>query len=294
LNEGKSVPVLVVSGFLGSGKTTLVRRLLADAQANGVRVAVVSNEFGKLGIDSALLGMLDEDYVELRGGCVCCKLSDQLVDTLQMLRERADPDQIVVETSGVALPYDTQLNFWRDPVRAWISDDVAVVMVNAEQLLAEREIEGTFEQQVTSADLLLLNQLDRVPEADWDALEARLREIEPEAPILRAVHGDVAPELLFPPDPRELRARRRAAAASASPHTHERFVAEEIAVPAGTQPDALRVQLAALGALRVKGFVESPDGVRAVQGVGPRIDIEPPQAPPPAELVGRLVVIRRA
>ena len=147
---------------------------------------------------------------------------------------------------------------------------------------------------MTSADLLLLNQLDRVPEADWDALEARLREIEPEAPILRAVHGDVDPELLFPPDPRELRARRRAAAASASPHTHERFVAEEIAVPAGTQPDALRAQLAALGALRVKGFVETSEGVRAVQGVGSRIDIEPPQVQPPAELVGHLVVIRRA
>ena len=82
-----SVPVLVVSGFLGSGKTTLVRRLLANAQATGVRVAVVSNEFGELGIDAALLGTLDEDYVELRGGCVCCKLSDQLVDTLQMLRD---------------------------------------------------------------------------------------------------------------------------------------------------------------------------------------------------------------
>ena len=293
MNQGRPVPVLVVSGFLGSGKTTLVRRLLADAQANGVRVAVVSNEFGELGIDAALLGTLDEDYVELRGGCVCCKLSDQLVDTLQMLRERADPDRIVVETSGVALPYDTQLNFWRDPLRTWIADDAAVVVVNAEQLRSGRDIEGTFEQQVTSADLLLLNQIDRVPEADWDSLEARLRELEPEAPILRAVHGEVDLELLFPPDPHELRARRRAAAAPASPHTHERFHAEEIAIPAGMQPDALRAQLEALGALRVKGFVELPEGLRAVQGVGSRIDIEPPQTQPPAELVGRLVVIRR-
>ncbi|MEE2677423.1 MAG: GTP-binding protein [Myxococcota bacterium] len=289
-----SVPVLVVSGFLGSGKTTLVRKLLADAQANGVRVAVVSNEFGELGIDAALLGTLDDDYVELRGGCVCCKLSDQLVDTLEMLRERANPDRIVVETSGVALPYDTQLNFWRDPVRAWISDDVAVVVVNAEQLHAGRELEGTFEQQVTSADLLVLNQVDRVPEGVRDDLEARLRAIEPEAPILRAVHGDVDPGLLFPPDPNALRARRREAAAPAPPHTHERFAAEEIAVPDGAEPDALRERLAALGALRVKGFVALRDGVRAVQGVGSRIDIEPPQEPPPAELVGRLVVIRRA
>ena len=286
--------MLVVAGFLGSGKTTLVRRLLANAQVNGVRVAVISNEFGELGIDAALMGTLDEDYVELRGGCVCCKLSDQLVETLQMLRERADPDRIVVETSGVALPYDTQLNFWRDPVRAWIDDDVAVVVVNAAQLHAGRDIEGTFEQQVTSADLLLLNQIDCVPKSEWDVLESRLREIEPEAPILRAVHGDVDPELLFPPDPGALRARRRAAAVPAPPHTHERFHADEIAVPPGTAPDALREQLAALGALRVKGFVQPPDGVCAVQGVGSRIDIESPRVPPPVELVGRLVVIRRA
>ncbi|NIV48374.1 MAG: hypothetical protein GWN46_17030, partial [Gammaproteobacteria bacterium] len=84
-----------------------------------------------------------------------CKLSDQLVDTLQMLRERTDPDRVVIETSGVALPYDTQLDFRREPVRGWIAGDVAVVVVNAEQLAAGRDLEGTFEQQVSSADLLL-------------------------------------------------------------------------------------------------------------------------------------------
>jgi cobalamin biosynthesis protein CobW len=291
----RRIPALVVSGFLGSGKTTLVRRLLADAQAQGVRVALVSNEFGELGIDAALLGRMQDDYVELRGGCVCCKLSDQLVDTLEMLRRRVDPDRVIVETSGVALPYDTQLNFWREPVAGWIADDVAVVVVNAEQLAAERELEGTFEQQVSSADLLVLNQLDRVGESAIPRLEARLREIEPDAPILRAVHADVDPRLLFPPDPAGRRAQRREGAGEArADHHHERFEAEEIAVGPEIEADALVARLRAISALRVKGFVRTSDGVRVVQGVGPRIELAAPDAEPREELVGRLVVIRRA
>jgi G3E family GTPase len=293
----RRIPALVVSGFLGSGKTTLVRRLLADAQAQGVRVALVSNEFGELGIDAALLGRMQDDYVELRGGCVCCKLSDQLVETLEMLRRRVDPDRVIVETSGVALPYDTQLNFWREPVAGWISDDVAVVVVNAEQLASGRELEGTFEQQVSSADLLVLNQLDRVAVEDLPRLEARLRESEPEAPILRAVQADVDPRLLFPPDPQGRRALRREEAAAAGAHAehhHERFEAEELCVEPGVDPEALVARLRATGALRVKGFARTREGVRVVQGVGPRIELAMPDAAPPEALVGRPVVIRRA
>ena len=147
---------------------------------------------------------------------------------------------------------------------------------------------------MSSADLLVLNKLDLVPEAEHDALEAALRELEPEAPILRAEHADVDPRLLFPPDPAGLRARRRAAAEAPPAHSHERFAAEEIAVAPGTPETVLRERLAGLGALRVKGFVELAEGVRAVQGVGPRIDVEPPHTPPAPELLGRLVVIRRA
>src|SRR5919108_5791613 len=99
----KRIPVLVISGFLGSGKTTLVSYLLKEAQAKGMRIAIVSNEFGALGIDQALLAQGGAAYVELEGGCVCCQLSDELVNTLQMLWERVGPDGIIVETSGVAL-----------------------------------------------------------------------------------------------------------------------------------------------------------------------------------------------
>ncbi len=179
MSANSRVPVVVVSGFLGSGKTTLVRHLLAAAQRSGRRAAVVSNEFGELGIDGALLNRAGDDYVELSGGCVCCRLSDELVETLQMLRERANPDLVIIETSGVALPFDVQLNFWREPIADWIETDVTVIVVNAEQLANGRDLDGTFAQQVSSADLLLLNKLDLVAAQAIPELEAALREIEP-------------------------------------------------------------------------------------------------------------------
>ena len=136
------IPALVVSGFLGSGKTTLVRHVLAESQRQGQRVAVISNEFGELGIDQALLGQWDEAYAEIGGGCVCCRLSDELVDTLQMLWERVRPDRVIVETSGVALPFDVQMNFWREPVSEWVDDDVAVVVVAADQVAEGRDLDS--------------------------------------------------------------------------------------------------------------------------------------------------------
>jgi len=302
------VPVVLVSGFLGSGKTTLVRFLLADARRRGLRVAVVSNELGELGIDRALLAGAGDEAIELAGGCICCRLSDRFVETLEQLRERVRPQRVIVETSGVALPYETQLQLWREPVSRWVGDDVAVVVVNAEELaaglaqeresgvagepFAKSERSDVFAQQVSSADLIVLNQLDRVRAADVPLLEARLRALEPEAPIVRAVHARVAPELLFPPDPTGRRAARREQAEAPPPHAHNAFVSEEIALEPGLAGVELRERLRRLGALRIKGFVDTREGVRAVQGVGPRIDLVVPDAEPPRELVNRAVVIR--
>jgi cobalamin biosynthesis protein CobW len=294
LPTDKRIPVLVVSGFLGSGKTTLVGYLLKAAQAKGVRIAVVSNEFGALGVDQALLGQGGEAYVELEGGCVCCQLSDALVNTLQTLWERVRPDGVIVETSGVALPFDTQLQVWREPVCRWVDDDMAVVVVNAEQLFERRDLEGPFEDQVSSADLLLLNKIDLVPQESLGQLEALLHHMAPDTPVVRSIHGQVDPSLLFPPALRGPRALRRTAGAQPTPHLHESFLADELAVEDGIAPQVLAARLQHLGMLRGKGFVQTSHGLRLVQGVGRRVELSEPPSPPPAALVGRVVIIARA
>ena len=291
------IPALVVSGFLGSGKTTLVRHLLESAQRDGIRVAIVSNEIGELGVDRALLGGGGEAFVELEGGCVCCELSDDLVRTMQQLYEQVRPDRIVIETSGAALPFDTQLNFWREPVSEWVGDDMAVVVVNAEQIHEGRDLEGTFEDQVHSADLLVLNKLDLVATEQHAAIEARLRSLEDEAPIVRAVQGRVETALLFPPD-------REAPDRNASPprhsdleheHYHDQFATDIWTVPAGTTRESLESRLRSDDTLlRAKGFVELDGVLHLVQLVGRRLEIEPSEPLAETPAAGKLVLISRA
>jgi len=288
----RKIPALVLSGFLGSGKTTVVQRLLADAAARGIRVALISNELGELGIDRALLGKGGQSYVELEGGCVCCELSDDLLETLVELRREVDPDRFVIETSGVALPYDTQLNFWREPACDFIGDDMAVVVVNAEQIAEGRDLEGTFVDQVQSADLMILNKVDLVPEADWAEIEARLRSIEPEAPLVRAIRGDVDLDLLFPPDIGEL--DRRGPAPESTPHHHEQFETSEWNPEPGISCAAIEAHLSSADLLRAKGFAQTDEGPRLVQVVGRRVEISLPDPAPPDALLGRIVLIRRA
>ena len=286
------IPALVISGFLGSGKTSLVRHLLAEAKREGQRLAVISNEFGALGIDRELLGAGGEAFVELEGGCVCCELSNDLIETLQRLYEEVSPDRIVVETSGGALPFDTQLNFWREPVCNWIGDDMAVVVVDASQLDAARSLDATFVDQIGSADLLVLNQIDRLEAQALERAAARLQALEPDTPVVRAEFGRIDSRLLFPPErlPRD----RGGPAPAARPHVHEDFACDVIELERGLPPHAVEARLLRPGLLRAKGFVETTRGLELVQVVGRRIEWCAAETPADPALLQRVVRIWRA
>jgi G3E family GTPase len=287
------IPALIVGGFLGSGKTTLVAHLLARAQAEGVRLAIVSNEFGDTGIDRALLDAGQDGFVELDGGCVCCRLSDVLSETLEQILLEVRPDRLVLETSGVALPGEVVVQFWRPPLRELVRDEVVVIVVDAARLAEDPELDETFFEQIEAADLLLLNKCDLVPEHQLDAAEARLREMSGGQPVIRTVHAEVDPGLLYPPDPDGVRTTRRDPDAQPRPHSHQSFDTTELRWEGVVEPSEALARVAATGAIRAKGFVRTPDGVRVLQGVGPRIQLTEPRVPPPEALIGRVVVIHR-
>ena len=285
----RPIPALVVSGFLGSGKTTLVRQLLDHAQRTGARVAFVSNELGELGVDQAMLGGGQEAFVELVGGCVCCALNDDLYDTLIMLKEKVDPDRIVIETSGVAIPHDVQITFYQPPIRDWISEEAVVVVVNAEQMLEGRDLGQTFTEQLESADLVVLHKIDLVAPEVLPELGVLIERINPGVAVVSASHGRVDPRLLLAErGPREVEPEH-----GEHDHHHEAFEACEIQVPPGLSAAEVERLLRAEGALRTKGFVQLDSGPHLVQGVGRRIELVPPSAPVAADRIGRVVVIRR-
>jgi len=285
-----AVPVLVVSGFLGSGKTTLVRRLLDAAQAAGERVAFVSNELGELGVDEALLGGGEERFVELAGGCVCCALNDELFETLVALKEAVDPDRVVIETSGVALPADVQIVLFGPGVAEWVSEEAVVTVVDSDRLHVGDEVDETFVEQVEAADLVVLHKVDLVPASAIPTLRAQVEEWNPGVPTVVATHGRVDPRVLLSapvsgrvPPPHDHHAHA---------HLHEVYETERVLPPA-TDATSLASWAGDLGALRVKGFVRHEDQILVVQGVGRRVEVRPHEGAVPEELIGEVVVIRR-
>lgn len=220
------LPVTVVTGFLGAGKSTLLRRLLLDS---GLRLAVLVNEFGEVGIDGDLIrscGFCPEEelegrVVELANGCLCCTVQDEFLPTMQLLLQRADQlDGIVVETSGLALPLPLVQAFGWPEIRTRTRVSGVVTVVDGEALAAGSvvgdrsaleaqrqadpsldhlsDIEDLFGDQLEAADLVLLSRADRLSADQIEALTAQLQhQARPGVAVLPMQRGAVPAALLF-------------------------------------------------------------------------------------------------
>ena len=307
MNSLTKTPCTIITGFLGAGKTTLVRHLLENAE--GKRLAVLVNEFGDLGFDGEFLkgcgisGCTEEDVVELPNGCICCTVADDFVPALEKLLNRADPPQhILIETSGLALPKPLVQAFNWPAIRARVTVDGVIAVVDGpavaegqfaddpEALAAQRAqdasvehdnpLEEVFEDQILCADLILLNKSDLIDTATRERVKGEIAAHLPKAiKIVETRHGTIEPALIL-----GLSAAAEADLASrpshhgdGEDHEHDDFDSVALALPDGLAPDTLSARLGkaaeAQGVLRLKGFAAVPGKPMrlVVQGVGRRV-----------------------
>ncbi len=192
------LPVTIITGFLGSGKTTLLNHILTNQQ--GVKTAVLVNEFGEIGIDNELIVTTDEDnsMIELSNGCICCTINEDLQNAVYKILERDDKiDYLVVETTGLADPLPVALTFLGSELRDLTRLDSIVTVVDSENFSVDLFNSEVAYNQIAYGDIILLNKSDLVDEADLDALEVRVRDIKEGARILRTTKGNLPLSLLL-------------------------------------------------------------------------------------------------
>ncbi|MEQ1653911.1 MAG: cobalamin biosynthesis protein CobW [Hyphomicrobium sp.] len=218
-------PVTVITGFLGSGKTTLIRHLMANP--NGLKLAVLVNEFGSVGVDGDILRSCadancpEENIVELANGCICCTVADDFIPTIEKLLSRASkPDHILIETSGLALPKPLLKAFDWPAIRSRITVDGVIALADAEavaagrfapdpaaverQRLADESLDHdtplgeVFEDQIACADVILLTKADLAGEAGLAAARVAIAAEAPRPlPMLAVTDGIIDPQLIL-------------------------------------------------------------------------------------------------
>ncbi|HEX4421628.1 MAG TPA: GTP-binding protein [Kofleriaceae bacterium] len=322
------VPLVVVTGFLGAGKTTLVNRLLARRQQaeqagrlSAGKLGVIVNELGEVGIDGSLLGGEATRQVELPGGCVCCALGDELGTTLlELVARNPELEAIVLETTGVAEPLPITWAVARPPVASRVRVAAVVTLVDVTNFLASRQVSASVDAQVAYADVLLMTkaalaEAERGPDgAGVDVVtqvEAAARHLAPRALVRRGTVDDHAAwlEALLadPPLSGELPSPDGQAPALDSHHvhtdecrhldSHTAHGIDSVWVPVGPAMDVEELcdQLAELPSnyVRIKGIVrDAAGGWVVVHRVGPRVSSEPLGAGQPQDFEqGRIVAL---
>ncbi|MEM7438529.1 MAG: CobW family GTP-binding protein [Pseudomonadota bacterium] len=267
-----SLPVTIIGGYLGAGKTTLVNHLLRHA--NGLRIAVLVNEFGTLPIDADLIEAEDGQMISIAGGCVCCAYGDDMAAAMMdLLALDPRPDHVVLEASGVALPASIAGTV---SLLQGFSVDGIVVLADAEtaQKNANHKFMGdTVTRQLSQADLVVLNKTDLVQ--DLGAVTGFVA-TQTQATVIRATQGQVPPTVLLQSFPDT----------TLSGPAHAASYYRTLALPADPPMDPQTVAKALAGAdlnlLRAKGFVQDASGQRyAIQCVARRAAYEKaaPDAP---------------
>ncbi len=305
------IPTTVITGFLGAGKTTLVRHLLAHAP-KGKRIALIINEFGSLGVDKDILAgcgdetCREEDMVELSNGCICCTVAEDFIPTMQALLARPEKiDHIVIETSGLALPQPLIRAFNWPEIKAQVTVDGVVTVADAaalaegrfaadeaavdaqrradEMLDHETPLGELFEDQLSAADLVILNKTDLVDPETLKTVEANIRaELRPGVGVIHARNGHVdigallgmgvgsEEDIANRPSHHELEH-------GGETHEHDDFDSFALTLPAVEGKDHLLATIEDTirrhDILRLKGFAAIPGAAArlAIQAVGPRV-----------------------
>ena len=192
----RGLPVTIITGFLGSGKTTLLNHILTNQQ--GVKTAVLVNEFGEIGIDNELIISTDENMVELSNGCICCTINNDLVDAVYKVLEREEKlDYLVVETTGLADPLPVAMTFLGSELRDLTRLDSIITVVDAANYSLDLFNSEAALSQITYGDVILLNKTDLVDETTLQELEKKINNIKEGSRIIRTTKSQVPLPLIL-------------------------------------------------------------------------------------------------